>query len=115
MCGPCCSPLGAKKSVPGCVNDAGFFPFALENVGSFVGLRMDVRWDGDAGVKFSQHGDAAGRFVFVQDHQFDAGIWTGLPLFVFGESDVLEHAPTLKRAAQKDKLFFTLDCGAFRI
>ena len=44
---------------------------------------MDVRRDGGAGMEFSKHGDAAGRFVFVQHEQINAGVWSRLPLLVF--------------------------------
>jgi hypothetical protein len=56
-------------------------------------------------AKLSQHGDAASGFVCVQNHQFNAIIRTGLPLFLFGEGDVLEHATTLNRAAKKINCF----------
>ena len=57
----------------------------------FVGLRVDVRWDCDTGVKFPEDDYAAGDFVFVQDHQFDTRIRTRLPNFLAREGDVLKH------------------------
>ena len=77
---------------------AGFLPFAREHVGGFVRERMCVRGDGDARVKLSEHGHTAGRFVLVQDEQFDSGIRTWSPLLLTSDRDVLEHE-TIKRAA----------------
>jgi hypothetical protein len=40
---------------------------------------MGVGRDGDAGFEFAEHDYAAGGFVFVEDHQLDAGVGAGLP------------------------------------
>ncbi len=42
---------------------------------------MDVRRNGDAGVKFSQDGDTLSFLVLVEDQEFDARIGAGLPFF----------------------------------
>jgi hypothetical protein len=44
---------------------------------------MNMRWDGHPGVEFAQDRDAAGFLVFVERHEFDAGIRAGLPLLIF--------------------------------
>jgi hypothetical protein len=75
------------------VGDAGFLPFAGKDVGGFVGVRVDVGRDGDAGGEFAEKGEAAGGLVFVEDEQFNAGIRAGLPGFVFLQSDVRKHGP----------------------
>jgi hypothetical protein len=52
---------------------------------------MNVRRDGHAGVKFAEHRDAAGLFVFMEREQLDPRIRSGLPRFVFGQGHVREH------------------------
>ena len=73
------------------VDDAGFLPLAGQDIGMFVGLRMNVRRNCDSGMKFSKNNYAARNFVLVQDHQFDAGIRALLPNFIPREGDVLKH------------------------
>ena len=74
------------------IDDSGFFPFAGEDVDVFVGERMNVRGNSRACVKLSKDGQAASRFVLVQNEQLDASVRAGLPLFVLRQNRVLEHA-----------------------
>ena len=81
-----------EEKCSGGVGDAGFLPFAGQEVNGFVRVGMNVRGDGHAGVKFAEDGYAAGFVILVEEHQFDAGIGAGLPGFVFRGGDVWEHA-----------------------
>ena len=44
-----------------------FLPFAFQNVGSLIRIRMDVGGDDCSFFKLAQHCDAAGGVIFVQD------------------------------------------------
>lgn len=84
--------FGRKKVGPGSMRHSRLLPFTGQNINRFIGQRMRVRGHGDTRVKFSQHSHATSSFIFVQHQQFDAGVRSRLPGFIFGESDVLKHA-----------------------
>jgi hypothetical protein len=81
-----------EEKSAGRVGDAGFFPFAGENIDGFVRQRMRVRGHRDARFELSQNNDAAARFVLVQDQQFNARIRPRLPGLVLGPGYILKHA-----------------------
>src|SRR6185436_3640697 len=61
------------------IDDSRFLPLARKHVHKFISQRMSVGRDRDAGMKLTEHRHAAGGFVLVQHHQFDAGIRASLP------------------------------------
>ena len=79
------------KEGSGTVNDAGFLPFTGKDVNRFIGLRMNMRRDGDAGGELAENSHAAGFFIFMQDEKFDAGIGAWLPGFLRLMREVLKH------------------------
>ena len=83
--------FGRKEQRTGGVGDAGFLPFAGQDVSLFVRIRMRVRRNRVSGLELAQHDDSAGALVLVQDHQLNPFIRTGLPGFVFGQRDVRKH------------------------
>jgi hypothetical protein len=83
--------FGGKKESARGIGDASFFPFAGEDVDRLVGRGMRVGWDRGTRMKLAQNGDPAGRFVFVQHQQFNAGIRSGLPFLVLCKGRVLKH------------------------
>ena len=83
--------LGGEKEGAVLIGHTGFIPFAAEDVGPFVSERVGMGGDGDAGFEFAEDNHAAGGFVFVEDHQLDAGVGAGLPGFIFCERNVRKH------------------------
>lgn len=89
-----------EKSASG-MSYARFFPLPRENINKFVCVRMNVGGNGHAGVEFAEDSHAAGLFVFVEKHEFDAGIRARLPLLIFGRCDVRKHWDIETRSEQK--------------
>ncbi len=83
--------FGRKEQRAGGIGDAGFLPFAGQDVSPFVRVWMRVRRNRVSGLELAQHDDSAGALVLVQDHQLNPFIRTGLPGFVFGQRDVRKH------------------------
>jgi hypothetical protein len=72
-----------EEKCAGCVGHTRFFPIARENINELIGIGMNVGGDGHSSVEFTQDRHATGLLVFVERHELDAGVGTGLPLFVF--------------------------------
>jgi len=96
---------GSEEKCAVGVSDSRFFPLAGKDVHELVGLGVDVGGDGHSREEFSQHRDAAGLFVFVERHEFNAGIRTGLPLFVFGQCNVWKHVAIEALCRPEDNQF----------
>ena len=92
--------FGRIEKRPSAVNDAGFLPFATQDVCRFIGNRMRVGRNGGSSVEFSQHRHTTGGFMAVKHHQLDTRIGTGLPRFTFSRSDVWKHGLIQRWAAR---------------
>src|SRR6185369_2731737 len=76
-------PAGGEEECSGAVGHTRFFPIARKNINELIGIGMDMGGDGHSSVEFTQNRHATGLLVFVERHELDAGVGTGLPLFVF--------------------------------
>ena len=84
--------------------EVGLDPLAGEDVGPLVCDRVRVRGDICAGGELAQHDESTSRFVLVEDLQLNSGVRAGLPRFIGGLREVLEHGEMAAGSRQFGKL-----------